>query len=139
MKRVIGATTIGLGLLLAVFLATWQSSAAALQKPPPHPVSPSVAQPPSPPEPAWGKMGSTLAFVLTVEEQQVAFPPHTPLGRIQADIQATQVVQVSVRFERELTINEVIALEQELGLQFHRLDGELCHVTAIYGVSVPLD
>ena len=139
MKRLIGATTLGLGLLLAVFLVFRQSNAAALQKPLPHPVSPSTVQPPSPPEPAWGKMGSTLALMLAANEQQVTFPPHTPLGRIQADIQATQVVQVSVRFERELTIDEVIALEQELELQFHRLEDELCHVVAIYGVSVPLD
>ncbi len=94
---------------------------------------------PGPPEPAWEKMDSTLALMLTAQDRAVKLAPATALGRIQADIQAQGMVPVSVRFERELTPAEVGVLEQDHGVQFHRLEGRFCHVAAIYGISVPLD
>lgn len=135
MKRLIVAITLGVGLLLAVLLPFRQSNAAM---PPPGPELHHTSPPPASSEPAWKKIGSTLALLLVAEEQEITFSLSTPLGRIQDEIRAMQAVQVSVRFEHELTAAEVAALEQELGLEFHRLDGELCHVAAIYGVSVPL-
>jgi len=135
MKRLIGVTALGLGLLLAVLLFLRPSSAAG----PRRPAGRAPSSPSEPLQPAWDKMGSTLALMLAAEEQQIPFLPQTPLGLAQADIQAAQAIQVSVRFGRELKRDEVTALERDFGLRFHRMHGELCHVAAIYGVSVPLE
>jgi uncharacterized repeat protein (TIGR01451 family) len=122
MKRLISAAVLGLGLLLSTLWLLQPSSAA-------------------PAEVAWEKMGSPLAFVLAREQQDVSIPglPETPLDRIQADVRVKQAIQVSVRFERELTRQEIVALEKEFGIHFHRLEGEPAHVAAIYGASVPLE
>jgi len=135
MKRLIGITALGLGLTLVLLLSLHPSDAAE----PPRPSPQATAAAPAPLQPAWDKMGSTLALMLVANEQRITLSPRTPLGHIQANIQTTQVVQVSIRFQSELTMDEVATLERELGLQFHRLEGKLCHVAAIYGVSVPLD
>jgi hypothetical protein len=89
MKRTLAAIIFGLGLLLVVLLPFGQSNAAPRLQ--------------APLEPAWEKMGSTLALVLVAREEQIAFSPHTALGRIQAVVREAQAIQVSVRFEREFT------------------------------------
>ncbi|MBN1814388.1 MAG: S8 family serine peptidase [Anaerolineae bacterium] len=122
MKRLIGAVVLGVGLLLSALWLLQSSNAAAA-------------------EVAWEKMGATLAFVLSREQlnSPIPDPPEALLDHIQADVRAKQAVQVSVRFDRELVPEEIAALELELGVHFHRLDGEPAHVAAIYGVSVPLE
>jgi uncharacterized repeat protein (TIGR01451 family) len=123
MKKLIGATVFGAGLVLALLWFLHPSKAAPID------------------EVAWEKMGSPLAFVLSREQLNSPIPdrPETPLDHIQADVRDKQAVEVSVRFDHELTSREIDALETELGVEFHRLDGEPAHVAAIYGVSVPLE
>ena len=87
-------------------------------------------------EPEWHKMGSTVALILTAIEQGFTIHPETQLGRIQLDVETSGTVQVSVRFDDELTPDEVLALEDAFGLQFHRLDGALAHVANIYGLTL---
>ncbi len=120
MKRLIGTVVLGVGLLLSVLWLLQPSNAA-------------------PAEVAWEKMGSTLALILAREELgEIPPAPEAQLDIIQADVHAKQAVEVSVRFDLELTPEEVDTLETELGVAFHRLDGELAHVGSIYGVTVPL-
>jgi uncharacterized repeat protein (TIGR01451 family) len=123
MKKLIGATVFGAGLVLALLWFLHPSKAAPID------------------EVAWEKMGSPLAFVLSREQLNSPIPDslEAPLDRIQADVRDKQAAQVSVRFNHELAPEEIAALELELGVHFHRLDGEPAHIAAIYGVSVPLE
>jgi subtilisin family serine protease/plastocyanin len=120
MKRLIGAVVLGVGLLLSTLRFLQPSNAAET-------------------EIAWEKTGSTLALILAREERGEPLPgfPEAQLDIIQADVRAKQAVQVSVRFDHELTPEEIDTLEAS-GIEFHRLDGEPAHVGAIYGVTVPL-
>jgi uncharacterized repeat protein (TIGR01451 family) len=123
MRRILGtaAIGIGIGLLLTVFWLLQPSNAATT-------------------EVAWEKTGSTLAFIVAREQQGIPTPASSEahLDLIQAKVHAEQAVQVSVRFDRELARREIDALEAELGIEFHRLDGQPAHVGAIYGITVPL-
>ena len=82
MKRLIGITALGLGLTLVLLLSLHPSDAAE----PRRLLHQATAAAPASLQPAWDKMGSTLALMLAAEEPRITLSPRTPLGHIQVDI-----------------------------------------------------
>lgn len=121
MKRILSAAAFGIGLVLSILWLLQPSNAATT-------------------EIAWEKTGSTLALVLEREERSdpIPMPPEAQLDIIQDEVRTKQAVEVSARFDHELTPLEIDELEAELGIEFHLLEGEPAHVGAIYGITVPL-
>lgn len=92
------------------------------------------------------KTGSTLEFLIAMagEETQREFAVRgaqprvmDTLGEIVTKIAQTQSLNVSIRFDHELSDAEIADLERE-GLRFVRLNGEVVHSGKIYGVRLPI-
>ncbi|MBC8249309.1 MAG: S8 family serine peptidase, partial [Anaerolineales bacterium] len=82
------------------------------------------------------KIGSSLAFLLSMQEQGMKGPPGSELAGILARIEENHKVKVSLRFDHELGETEIETLEG-VGVVFVRLDGKVAHVGTVYGAEVP--
>ncbi|MBN1922303.1 MAG: S8 family serine peptidase, partial [Anaerolineae bacterium] len=82
------------------------------------------------------KIASNLSFLLSLLEQSVPLAADSALAQQLDRIRSTGVVEVTARFERELTSQERAQIEA-LGVSFEQAGGKLAHLGPIYGLLVP--
>jgi subtilisin family serine protease len=83
------------------------------------------------------KTGATLDFLLSQAKQEARPLLAGRPGMAVATVVGTQTVNVSIRFDHELTESEIADLEAQ-GLVFARLNGAPAHSGSIYGADVPI-
>jgi subtilisin family serine protease len=84
------------------------------------------------------KIDSTLGFLIALHEEKPALPEGSPLQYTLKTIEETNRCDVSIRFDHILSQGEISYFER-LGIVFHRAEGKIARVGAIYGASVPID
>lgn len=82
------------------------------------------------------KIDTSLAFLLSMQEQGMRGMPGSELASVLTRIEKTQKIKVSLRFDHELGDTEIKALEG-MGVVFVRLNGKVAHVGTVYGAEVP--
>jgi len=95
------------------------------------PASPLTAE--TPPNP---KIASNLGFLLSLLERPVTLAADSSLAQELERIRSAGTVEVTARFERELTPEERSQIEA-MGVSFEQVAGKLAQLGPIYGLRVP--
>ncbi|MBN2146194.1 MAG: S8 family serine peptidase [Anaerolineales bacterium] len=90
-------------------------------------------------EPSGGaKIASILGFLLSFPAQRASVNPDSSLGQELMRIEESGMIEVSARFDHELSAEERAAIEA-LGVKFQTVAGQLAHLGQFYGVMVPVE
>ncbi len=82
------------------------------------------------------KIASNLGLLLSLLEHPMTLAADSALALELDRIRSTGAVEVTARFERELTSKERAQIEA-LGVSFEQVGGKLAHLGPIYGLRVP--